>query len=54
MSDTQEKDGFGLNKTERLWAKRLGKEEEELEQAAELEPPFPFTMVRFDPGFFDL
>jgi hypothetical protein len=32
------KDGFGLDKAERLLAKRLGKEEEEAEQAAGLEP----------------
>jgi len=48
------KDGFGLNKEDRLLAKRLGKEEEEAEQAAGLEPPFPYVMTQFDPGFFDL
>jgi hypothetical protein len=48
------KDGFGLNKEERLLAKRLGKEEEEAEQAAGLEPPFPYGMTRFDAGFFEL
>ncbi len=36
------KDGFGLDKAERLLAKRLGKQEEEAEQAAGLEPPFPY------------
>ena len=48
------KDGFGLNKEERLLAKRMGKEEEETEQAAGLEPPFPYVMTRFDAGFFEL
>ena len=48
------KDGFGLNKEERLLAKRLGKEEEEAEQAAGLEPPFPYVMARFDAGYFEL
>ncbi len=48
------KDGFGLNKEERLLAKRMGKEEEEAEQAAGLEPPFPYVMTKFDAGFFDL
>ena len=53
MSD-EPKDGFGLNKQERLLAKRLGKEEEEAEQAAGLEPPFPYVMARFDAGYFEL
>jgi hypothetical protein len=53
MSD-QTKDGFGLNKEERLLAKRLGKEEEEAEQAAGLEPPFPYVMTKFDAGYFEL
>ena len=48
------KDGFGLNKEQRLLAKRLGKEEEEAEQAAGLEPPFPHVMTRFDAEFFEL
>jgi hypothetical protein len=48
------KDGFGLDKAERLLAKRLGKEEEEAEQAAGLEPPFPYVMARFDAGYFEL
>jgi hypothetical protein len=48
------KDGFGLNKEERLLAKRLGKEEEEAEQAGGLEPPFPYVMARFDAGYFEL
>ena len=48
------KDGFGLDKAERLLAKRLGKEEEEAEQAAGLEPPFPHVMTRFDAEFFEL
>jgi len=48
------KDGFGLDKEQRLLAKRLGKEEEEAAQAASLEPPFPFVMTQFDAGFFDL
>jgi hypothetical protein len=48
------KDGFGLNKEERLLAKRMGKEEEEAEQAAGLEPPFPYVMTKFDAGFFGL
>ena len=48
------KDGFGLNKQERLLAKRLGKEEEEAEQAAGLELPFPYVMARFDAEFFEL
>ncbi len=48
------KDGFGLNKEERLLAKRLGKEEEEAEQAAGLEPPFPYVMTKFDAEFFGL
>jgi hypothetical protein len=53
MSD-ETKDGFGLNKEERLLAKRLGKEEGEAEQAAGLEPPFPYVMTKFDAGFFEL
>ena len=48
------KDGFGLDKEQRLLAKRLGKEEEEAEQAAGLEPPFPYVMARFDADFFGL
>ena len=48
------KDGFGLDKAERLLAKRLGKEEEEADQAAGLEPPFPYVMEEFDAGFFEL
>jgi hypothetical protein len=50
----ESKDGFGLNKQERLLAKRLGKEEEEAEQAAGLEPPFPYVMTRFEADFFEL
>ena len=53
MSD-ETKDGFGLDKAQRLLAKRLGKEEEEAEQAAGLEPPFPYVMVRFDEEYFEL
>ena len=53
MSD-ETKDGFGLNKEERLLAKRLGKEEEEAEQAAGLELPFPYLLARFDAGYFEL
>jgi hypothetical protein len=48
------KDSFGLNKEQRLLAKRLGKEEEEAEQAAGLEPPFPYAMEEFDAGYFEL
>jgi hypothetical protein len=48
------KDGFGLDKAQRLHAKRLGKEEEEAEQAAGLEPPFPYVMARFDAEYFEL
>jgi hypothetical protein len=48
------KDGFGLDKAQRLHAKRLGKEEEEAEQAAGLEPPFPYVMTRFDAEYFEL
>ena len=53
MSD-ETKDGFGLNKEQRLLAKRLGKEEEEAEQAAGLEPPFPYAMEEFYAEFFEL
>jgi hypothetical protein len=53
MND-EPKDGFGLDKEQRLLAKRLGKEEEEVEQAAGLEPPFPYVMARFDAGIFEL
>lgn len=53
MSD-ESKDGFGLDKEERLLAKRLGKEEEEAQQAAGLEPPFPYVMTEFDAEFFGL
>ena len=53
MSD-ETKDGFGLDKEQRLLAKRLGKEEEEAEQAAGLEPPFPYVMTRFEAGFYEL
>jgi hypothetical protein len=53
MSD-ETKDGFGLNKEDRLLAQRLGKEEEEAEQAAGLEPPFPYAMTKFDAEFFEL
>ena len=38
----------------RLLAKRLGKEEEEADQAARLEPPFPYVMEEFDAGYFEL
>ena len=48
------KDGFGLDKAERLLAKRLSKEEEEAEQAAGLEPSFPYAMARFYAEFFEL
>ena len=48
------KDGFGLDKAQRLLAKRLSTEEEEAEQAAGLEPPFPYVMARFDAEFFEL
>ena len=48
------KDGFGLDKGQRLLAKRLGKEEEEAGQAAGLEPPFPYVMTRFDAEYFEL
>ena len=48
------KDGFGLDKAERLLAKRMGKEEEEAEQAAGLEPPFPYVMEEFEAGYFEL
>ena len=48
------KDGFGLDKAERLLAKRMGKEEEEADQAAGLEPPFPYVMEEFDAGYFEL
>ena len=48
------KDGFGLDKEQRLLAKRLGKEEEEAQQAAGLEPPFPYVMTEFDAEFFGL
>ena len=48
------RDGFGLDKEQRLLAKRLGKEEEEVEQAAGLEPPFPYVMTWFDAEFFEL
>jgi hypothetical protein len=53
MSD-ETKDGYGLNKEERLLAKRLGKEEEEAEQAAGLELPFPYLMTKFDAAYFEL
>lgn len=53
MSD-EIKDGFGLDKEQRLLAKRLGKEEEEAEQAAGLEPPFPYLMAKFDAEYFGL
>jgi hypothetical protein len=53
MSD-EPKDGFGLDKAERLLAKRMGKEEEEADQAAGLEPPFPYVMARFDAEYFEL
>jgi len=48
------KDGFGLDKAERLLAKRMGKEEEGAEQVAGLEPPFPYVMARFDAEYFEL
>lgn len=53
MSD-ETKDGFGLDKEQRLLAKRLGKEEEEAEQASGLEPAFPYVMAKFDAEFFGL
>jgi hypothetical protein len=44
-----------LNRSKvRLLAKRLGNEGEEAEQAAGLEPPFPYVMTRFEAGFFEL
>ena len=53
MND-EPKDGFGLDKEQRLLAKRLGQEEGEAEQATGLEPPFPYVMARFDAEFFEL
>ena len=53
MND-EPKDGFGLDKEQRLLARRLGKEEEEAEQAAGLEPPFSYGMTKFDTAYFDL
>jgi len=51
------KDGFGLDKEQRLLAKCLGKEAEEAEEAEEaagLEPPFPHGMTKFDTTYFEL
>jgi len=48
------KDGFGLDKAQRLLAKRMGEEEEEAEQTAGLEPSFPYVMARFDAEYFEL
>ena len=54
MNEDTEKDGFGLNKRQRMIAKRLGKELEEAKAAAALEPPFPYVMQALDPAFFQL
>lgn len=43
----------GLDKAERLKKEREEKEPEP-EEAARLEPPFPYEMERFDPVFFGL
>jgi hypothetical protein len=32
----------------------VGKEEEEAEQAAGLEPQFPYVMAKFDTAYFEL
>jgi len=48
------KDGIGLDKGKRLNERRLGKEEEETEQDAKLEPTFPYVMEKFDAGYFEL
>jgi hypothetical protein len=42
-----------LNRSKVRQTKRLGKEEEEAEQAAGLEPPFPYVMARFVAEFFE-
>jgi hypothetical protein len=43
-------DGYGLDKTARLEAQK----QEEQAAVPELEPEFPFTVVAFDPAFFDV
>ncbi|MCP4444921.1 MAG: hypothetical protein GY811_06185 [Myxococcales bacterium] len=42
---------MSLNKAERLQKEREGKVKEEEE--VRLQPPFPYTIRAFDPGFFD-
>ena len=43
-------DGCGLDKAARLEAQQ----QEEQAAVQELEPEFPFTVVAFDPGFFNV
>jgi hypothetical protein len=42
-------DGYGLDK-----AARLESQQEEQAAVPVLEPVFPFTVVAFDPAFFDV
>lgn len=48
------KDGFGLDKAQRLLNQRLGVDEEEAKQAAVLESTFPYELEQFDADYFDL
>ena len=43
-------DGYGLDKAARLEAQQ----QEEQAAVPELEPEFPFTVVAFDPTFFNV
>lgn len=56
MSAKRKPDGLGLDKAARNELNRSRKEADGSEQEGtelRLEPPFPFSMIPFDPDFFD-
>jgi hypothetical protein len=48
MRESEERNGFGLNKNARLEAR--GAAEVENEKSEPLDPPFPYWVIAFDPG----
>lgn len=46
------KDGFGLDKKQRIIAKKSEGKEDDFPREPSLDPPFPFSMIPFDPVFF--
>lgn len=45
-----QRDSFGLNKAARLQAQR--EEQRRLDEPPPLDPPFPYRVLPFDPGWF--